>query len=168
MDFLDFERRIDPGGDWFSGRLWRHFDEAFWVGLEGTIRDSLARVVDFVGLALMELVRRHQADAGVVMVANIPIEKVAAVHLYLLDASEGHRQVNGIIRATKRDRDRPASCGGSGVCDLFPGRKGSGTRSAMIGDGKSIAGKMEKIGDLIVYRQKFLHLPWRFEPLHDS
>ena len=33
----------------------------------------------------------------------------------------------------------------------------------MIGGGNSIAGKMEKIGDLIVYRQKFLHLPWRFD-----
>ena len=26
---------------------------------------------------------------------------------------------------------------------------------------------MEKISDLIVYRQEFLDLPWRFEPLHD-
>jgi len=26
---------------------------------------------------------------------------------------------------------------------------------------------MEKIGELIVYRQEFLDLPWRFEPLHD-
>lgn len=38
----------------------------------------------------------------------------------------------------------------------------------MVEGGKSIAGKMEKIGDLIVYRRKFPRLPWRFEPLHDS
>ena len=29
------------------------------------------------------------------------------------------------------------------------------------------SGNMEKIGDLIVYRQEFLDLPWRFVPLHD-
>jgi hypothetical protein len=29
------------------------------------------------------------------------------------------------------------------------------------------SGNMEKIGDLIVYRQEFVDLPWRFVPLHD-
>jgi hypothetical protein len=41
LDFVCFERRVDPGGGWFSGRAWRHSDEAFWVGLEGAIEDFL-------------------------------------------------------------------------------------------------------------------------------
>ena len=63
--------RVDPGGDRFSGRFWRHFDEAFWVGLEGVIEDFLAGVIDFFGLAVMNLIRRHQPDTGVVMVAIV-------------------------------------------------------------------------------------------------
>ena len=87
--------------------------------------------------------------------------------LFVRVLCDGIVKLTGSFAQRSDNRDRPASCDEAGVCDLVPGRKGSGARSAMIGGRNSIAGKMEKIGDLIVYRQKFLHLPWRFEPLHD-
>ena len=87
MDFLCFERRVDPGGDKFSWRFWRHFDEAFWVGLEGAIEDFLAGVIDFFGLAVMNLIRRPQPDTGVVMVAIAPAEEVMDEGLCFLDAA---------------------------------------------------------------------------------
>ena len=88
MDFFALRWRVDPGGDGFSGRFWRHFDEAFWVGLEGVIEDFLAGVIDLFGLAEMDLIRRHQADAGVVMVTIVPVEEVADEGLCVLDAAE--------------------------------------------------------------------------------
>ena len=88
MDFFALRWRVDPGGDRFSGRFWRHFDEAFWVGLAGAIEDFLAGVIDFFGLAVMNLIRRHQPDTGVVMVAIVPAEEVADEGLCILDAAE--------------------------------------------------------------------------------
>jgi hypothetical protein len=88
LDFFALRWRVDPGGDRFSGRFWRHFDEAFWVGLEGAIEDFLAGVIDFFGLAVMNLIRRHQPDTGVVMVAIVPAEEVADEGLCILDAAE--------------------------------------------------------------------------------
>jgi len=88
LDFFALRWRVDPGGDRFSGRAWRHFDEAFWVGLEGVIEDFLAGVIDLFGLAEMDLIRRHQADASVVMVAIVPAEEVADEGLCILDAAE--------------------------------------------------------------------------------
>ena len=81
-------RRVDPDGAWFCGRLWLHFDEAFWVGNEGDAENFLAGVRDFVGLTLMDLIRRHETNACVMMVLIGPIEKVAAEQLCVLDAVE--------------------------------------------------------------------------------
>ena len=44
-----------------------------------------------------------------------------------------------------------------------PGRDRRGNQAQTF----SREGECEEIGDLIVYRQEFLDLPWRFEPLHD-
>ena len=88
MDFFALRWRVDPGGDRFSGRAWRHFDEAFWVGLEGVIEDFLAGVIDLFGLAEMDLIRRHQADAGMMVATIVPVEEVAAEGLCVLDAAE--------------------------------------------------------------------------------
>ena len=43
----------------FLGGFGGIFDEAFWVGLEGAIEDFLTGVIDFFGVALMDLIRRH-------------------------------------------------------------------------------------------------------------
>jgi hypothetical protein len=88
LDFFALRWRVDPGGDRFSGRFWRHFDEAFWVGLEGVIEDFLAGVIDLFGLAEMDLIRRHQADAGMMVATIVPVEEVAAEGLCVLDAAE--------------------------------------------------------------------------------
>lgn len=67
--------RIDPDGGRFGGRLGRLVDEAVRVGLEGLVEDFLASGVDVVALSVVDLVRRHQADAKVVMVLIVPVEE---------------------------------------------------------------------------------------------
>ena len=67
VDFPDW--RIDPDGGWLGWRIGRFFDEAFGVCGVGEIEDFLAGFVDRVGLAVVNLVRRHQSDAGVMMIA---------------------------------------------------------------------------------------------------
>jgi hypothetical protein len=59
-------RWIDPSCDRFGGRLWLLSNEAFWVSAEGAVECDLAGGVDLVGLTVMDLVGRHQADAGMV------------------------------------------------------------------------------------------------------
>src|SRR5450759_4721383 len=63
-------------------------DEAFRVSVEGAIEDVLASGVDCVGLTVMHLIGRHQADAGMMMLLIIPIEEVAAERLGILNAAE--------------------------------------------------------------------------------
>jgi hypothetical protein len=63
-------------------------DEAFRVSVEGVIKGGLAGSVDCVGLAVMHLIGRHQADAGMVMLLIVPIEEAAAERLGILDAAE--------------------------------------------------------------------------------
>ena len=69
-------------------RFWRFFDEALRVGAEGAIEGFLAGRMDRIGLAVMDLIGRHQADAGMMMVLVVPIEKAAAERLGVLDAAE--------------------------------------------------------------------------------
>jgi len=88
LDFFALRWRVDPCGGWFSGRFWWSSDEALWVGLEGAIKDFLTGVIDFFGLAVMDLIRRHQADAGMMVVTIVPVEEVAAEGLCVLDAAE--------------------------------------------------------------------------------
>jgi hypothetical protein len=79
---------IDPGFDWLCRRLWFLSDEAFRVSFEGAIQGVLAGGVDCVGQAVMDLIGRHETDAGMVMLAVIPIEEIAAEGLGILDATE--------------------------------------------------------------------------------
>ncbi len=44
--------------------------------------------MDALGLAVMHLVRRHQADADVMMILIVPREEAAAEGLCILDAAE--------------------------------------------------------------------------------
>ena len=88
--------RVDPGRGWFERWFWRLFDEAFWIGLEGAVEGFLAGCEDLVGLTVVDLVRRHQADASMVMILIIPIEEAAAERLCVLDAAEPLRKL-GLI-----------------------------------------------------------------------
>ena len=87
------EWRVDPSGGRFERRFWRLFDEAFWIRSEGAVEGFLASCIDFIGLTVMDLVWRHQADAGMVMILIIPIEEAAAECLCVLDAAEPLRKL---------------------------------------------------------------------------
>ncbi len=52
----------------------RFFDEAFRVGGEGVVQVNLSGSIDGVGLAIMHLVRCHQAEADMIMRLIIPRE----------------------------------------------------------------------------------------------
>jgi hypothetical protein len=72
------DRGIDPDGGWLGWRIWGLFDEAFGVGGIGEIEDFLAGFVDGVGLAVMNLVWRHQSDGSVMMISIVPVDKASA------------------------------------------------------------------------------------------
>jgi hypothetical protein len=96
LDFQPLGWRVDPGGGWFEWRFWRLSDEAFWVRLKGHVENFLAGCVDLVGLTVVDLVWRHQADASMVVILIIPIEEAAAEGLRILDAAEPLRKL-GLI-----------------------------------------------------------------------
>ena len=56
--------------------------------LECPIGDTLAGGVNFIGLPVMGLIRRHQSDAKVMMVAVVPGEGMPAESIGVLDAAE--------------------------------------------------------------------------------
>jgi hypothetical protein len=89
--------RVDPGRGWFERWFRRLFHEAFWIGLEGAVEGFLAGCVDLVGLTVVDLVRRHQADASMVMILIIPIEEATAERLCILDAAEPLRKLRLIF-----------------------------------------------------------------------
>jgi hypothetical protein len=62
------DRWIDPSGGWLGGWFWWLVDEALWVVAAGLIEGLLARGVDGLDLAVMHLVRGHEADPGVMMI----------------------------------------------------------------------------------------------------
>ena len=80
--------RIDPCGGRFRGRCWRFCDEALGVFTERVIEGGLACGVNGIGLAVMHLVRGHQADPGVVVVLIVPVEERTAEAAGVLDAAE--------------------------------------------------------------------------------
>ena len=61
--------------------------------MEGAVECFLAGCVDLVGLTVMDLVWRHQADASMMMILIIPIEEDAAERLCVLDAAEPARKL---------------------------------------------------------------------------
>jgi len=67
--------------------------------------------VDCVGLTVMHLIGRHQADAGMMMLLIIPIEEVAAERLGILNAAEA--LWNGFHR-WNRSGDAAQGSGGDG------------------------------------------------------
>jgi len=80
--------RIDPCGGWFGRRGGRFFDEALRVFTERMIEGELARGVNGIDLAIVHLIRGHQADPGMVMVLIVPVEECAIENSGVLDAAE--------------------------------------------------------------------------------
>jgi len=89
--------RVDPCGGWFVGRRGRFVDEALGGFPEGDVKNCLTCGVDGIGLAVMHLVRCHQADACVVMVLVVPVEEAAAEAPGVLDAAEALGKVRLIF-----------------------------------------------------------------------
>jgi hypothetical protein len=71
-------RRIDPHGRGLDGWLGRLFDEALGIGVEGVIEGPLSGGLEVVGLAVVDLVRGHEADPGMVVVLVVPSDDAAA------------------------------------------------------------------------------------------
>ena len=61
--------------------------------MESAVEGFLAGCVDLVGLTVVDLVWRHQADATMVVILIIPIEEAAAEGLRILDAAEPLRKL---------------------------------------------------------------------------
>ena len=113
--------RVDPCGGRFVWRRWRFFDKALRVFTERLVERDLAGGVNGIGLAVMHLVRSHEADPGMVMVPIVPVEELAAETPGILDAAEafgearlifqglevafGERVVVGRMRAVMRAGD---------------------------------------------------------------
>ena len=69
---------IDPDGGGFGGWYGGLFDEALWLGVEGAVEGPLSGGMDVVSLAVVDLVRGHEAEARMVMVLVVPGEDAAA------------------------------------------------------------------------------------------
>jgi hypothetical protein len=88
---------VDPGSGWFFGRSGRLVDEALRVFAERGGKRGLARRMNGIGLAIIHLVRGHEADPGMVMVTVIPVEEGAAEAARILDASEASREARLVL-----------------------------------------------------------------------
>jgi hypothetical protein len=69
---------VDPDGGRDFGWFWWLADKALWRGQVGGIQRSLSRSIDRFRLSEVELVRRHQTYAGVMMILIVPCEEPAA------------------------------------------------------------------------------------------
>ena len=88
MVIYRFLRRIDPCSRWFGWGLWGFPDEAFRIFSERDIEDLLADFMDGIGLPVVNLVRGHEADAGMVVVLIVPGEEVSTVLFGIFDATK--------------------------------------------------------------------------------
>ena len=85
MGFFGWLWWVDPDGGRDLRRFWWFVYEAFGRGEECRVECCLSRGVDFFGLPKMDLVGRHQANPGVMMVLIIPCEEPAAECANLFD-----------------------------------------------------------------------------------
>ena len=97
-----FGLRIDPDGGWLCRRFGRLVNEAVWVGAEGVVEGDLAGGVDLVGLTVVDLVGRHQADAEMAVVLIVPVEEGSAEGLGVLDGAEPLWELGLVFRVLKQ------------------------------------------------------------------
>ena len=79
---------VDPGLGRHRRRHGGFAYEAFRVGLVCLRQDVLTGGMDGVGLAVMHLVRGHQADTDVMVILVVPGEEAAAEGPGILDTAE--------------------------------------------------------------------------------
>ncbi len=150
--------RVDPGGGWFVGWGGRLVDETLRVFAERGGEGGLAGGVNGIGLAVMHLVRRHEADAGVMVVLIVPVEEWATEAPGVLDAAEalrkarlvfegfevafGERVVVGRVRTVVRTGDAEIGQQQGGGFRLH--------RAAAIGVQRELTGRHVVFGDGVV------------------
>ena len=110
--------RIDPCGSWPFGRRGDAFDEAVRVGGEGSFESALTGGVDFVGLSIVDLVGRHQAEPQMMVLAVVPAEEAVAFAFSLRFIASSCRQkrkgwtarlikfLTGIVRGRRHSQVR--------------------------------------------------------------
>ena len=72
--------------------------EAFWRFLESCIEGRLACVVDSGGLTEVDLVWRHQADPGVMVIVVVPSKEASAKRSGFVDGIEPFRELRLIFQ----------------------------------------------------------------------
>ena len=90
-------RWVDPGGDRQLRGSRRDTLEAVGVRQEGRIEGDRALCGELGGTAVMNGLRRHQADAGVAMSRVVPGEERVTVSTRILDATEAIREVGAVF-----------------------------------------------------------------------
>jgi len=115
----------------FSGGNGRLVHEAPGVFTKRLIEGDLAGGVNGVGLTVVDLVRRHQADPGMVMILVVPVKEASTESFSVLDTAKafgepglilqclevafGERIVVGSVRAVMRSGHAERPSGRSGV-----------------------------------------------------
>ena len=91
------DRWIDPSGGWLGGWFWSLVDEALRGIAAGPIEGLLARGVNGISLAVVDLVRGHEANPSVMVVLVVPVEEWAAEGLGILDAAKAPRKARLVL-----------------------------------------------------------------------
>jgi hypothetical protein len=78
--------------------VWWLVDEAFRGVAAGTIEGLLAGGVDGISLAVVNLVRGHDADPSMMVVLVVAVEELAAGGLGILDAAEPTRKARLVLQ----------------------------------------------------------------------
>ena len=161
-------RRVDPCRGWFGGRNGRLVHEASGVFTKRLIEGDLTGGVNGVGLAVVDLVRRHQPDPGMVMVLVVPGKEASAENFSVLDTAEafgepglilqrlemafGERIVVGCVRAVMRSGHTEISqqkYGGLGFHRAAPiGVQGELTGRYVVFDDRIVEQRLEQGGTL--------------------
>src|SRR5207253_7023036 len=77
--------RIDPRCSGQRGRLGHDALEALWVSTEGGVQGLCALQVQCDGIAVVDSMGRHIADATVTVIAVVPLKEVLAMCARVLD-----------------------------------------------------------------------------------
>ena len=88
---------IDPHGARQSGRLRDSALEALRVDQESVVEGLSALLEERLGMAVVNAVRSHEADAGVAVGVVVPLEELLAVGTRMLDAGETLGELGAIL-----------------------------------------------------------------------
>ena len=151
-------RWIDPHGGGFSRWLGRLLDEAFGIDAESVIKGPLSGGMDVVGLAVVDLVGRHETDPSMVVVLIVPGEEATAELFGILDAAEAAGEFGlvfeslevGLRERVVIGRVRPAMRLGDAEVGQHQGGSLGLHRPAAIGVEGQLAGRHGVLGEGVV------------------